>query len=217
MGAFVSRFAHPSPVFRSVVVAGFFLAAGIIPALLWMRQRDQNRLNLERAAIEQQKQQLAQQLTEQQVKTNQLATELQTSKAEEDRLQQELQATKDELARTAEQRAAIPSFFLFSNAARGPGQSAVLRVPSIASTIQLKLVLESDKYPSYQATISSPIGIILSKANLKTRRSGQTRTIILDVPSQRLSMGDYAVSVSGRTPSGTYESVADYSVRVTKK
>ena len=206
-----------NPAFRGVVVAGFFLAVGIIPVLLWMQQREQKRLNLDRAAIEQQKQQLAQQLTEQQAKTNQLAADLQTSKNEEDRLQRELQATKEELAKTGEQRAATFSAFLFSNFARGPGQGAVLRVPSTASTIRLKLILESDKYPSYQATISSPIGIVVSKPDLKTRRSGQTRTIILEVPSQRLSPGDYAVSVDGRTPSGTYERVADYSVRVTKK
>lgn len=206
-----------SPALRGVVVTGFLLALGIIPALLWMQQREQHRLNLERAAIEQQKQQLAQQLAEQQAKTNQLATDLQTSKAEEDRLQQELQAATEELARTAEKQAAIPSFFLFSDSARGTGQSAVLRVPSTASTIRLKLVLDSDDYASYQATISTSIEDVLSKTNLKTRRSGHTRIIILEFPSQRLSPGEYSVKVSGRTPSGTYDPVAEYSVRVTKK
>jgi len=206
-----------SPAFRGVVVAGFLLAVGVIPALLWMQQRAENRLSLERAAIEQQRQQLAQQLAEQQAKTNRLAADLQTSKADEVRLQQELQATKEELARSAAQPAAPASIVLFSNSIRAPGERSVLSVPSNVSTIRLKLILESDDYPSYQAKISSSAGIVVSKAGLKTRRLGQTRTLIWVVPSQRLSTGDYAVSVEGRTSFGTYEPVADYTVRVIKK
>lgn len=206
-----------NPAFRGVVLAGFLLVVGSIPALLWMQQRAKTRLNLERAAIEQQRQQLAQQLAEQQAKTNQLAADLQTSKAEEVRLQQELQATKVELARSAAQPAAPASILLFSNSVRAPGALSVLSVPSTASTIRLKLILESDDYASYQATVSSPAGKVLSKGDLKTTRSGKTRMINLEFSSQRLKSGEYAVSVSGRTPSGTYERVADYSVRVTKK
>lgn len=206
-----------SPALRGVVVTGFLLALGIIPALLWMQQREQHRLNLERAAIEQQKQQLAQQLAEQQAKTNQLATDLQTSKAEEDRLQRELQATKEKLARSAVQPAVLASIALFPDSVRAPGQVAVLKVPSNASIIQLKLVLESDDHSAYRATISSPVGEIPSKGDLKTTRSGQTRIINLEFSSQRLSPGEYSVKVRGRTPSGTYERVAAYSVRLTKK
>lgn len=206
-----------SPAFRGVGLAGFLLAVGIVPALLWMQQRANNRHSLERAAIEQQRQQLAQQLAEQQAKTNQLAADLQTSKAEEVRLQGELQATKEELARSAAQPAAPASIVLFSNSIRAPGERSVLSVPSNASTIRLKLILESDDYSSYQATISSPAGEVLSSGDLKATRSGKTRMINLEFSSRRLSTGEYAVSLRGRTPSGTYERVADYSVRVTKK
>jgi len=206
-----------SPAFRGVAVAGFLLVVGTIPALLWMQQRAQNRLNLERAAIEQQRQQLAQQLAAQQAKTTQLAADLQTSKAEEVRLQQELQATKDELASSAAQLAAAAPLILFSDSVRAPGRVAVLKVPSTASTIRLKLVLESDDYASYQATISSPAGDVLSKDDLKTNRSGKTRMINLEFSSRRLSPGEYAVRVRGRTAFGTSEPVAEYSVRVTKK
>ncbi len=115
------------------------------------------------------------------------------------------------------QTAAPASIVLFSNSVRAPGQDAVLKVPSNASIIRLKLVLESDDHSSYRATISSPVGEVLSKGDLKTTRSGRTRMINLEFSSQRLSPGEYSVKVSGRTPSGTYERVAEYSVRVTKK
>jgi len=90
-------------------------------------------------------------------------------------------------------------------------------VRSNVSTIQLKLILESDDYTSYQATISSPAGEVLSRRDLKATRSGKTRIINLEFSSRLLSAGEYAVSVRGRTASGTYERVADYSVNVIKK
>src|SRR5215216_1230742 len=191
-------FSFQNPALRGAVVAGLFLVVLGIPALVGIRLSNERRHNLERAAIEQQKQQLAQQLADQQAKTNQLAAHLQTSKQEEDRLQRELQATKEDLARTTDQPAAPASIFLFSSFARDPGQRAVLTVPSNASTIRLKLVLDSDDYASYQATIKSPSGTVLTKEGLKTSRSGRARMIALEFPSRRLSSGEYVVTVSGR-------------------
>jgi hypothetical protein len=183
-----------------------------------MRLRDERRLESERAAIEQQKQQLAQQLSDQQSKTNQLAADLQNSKAEEERLQRQLQATAEELARTNPQPVAPVSIFLFANSSRDPGKRDVLTVPSTASNIQLKLVLDSDDYAEYQAHIQSPTDSnVLTRSGLKPSRSGRGRIIVIRFPSRLLSSGDYAVSLSGRTPSGTYEHVAGYSVHVSKK
>jgi hypothetical protein len=207
-----------SPALRGVAAACLLLIVFGIPAFTLIRLRDERRLNAERLALEQQKQQLAQQLAEQQAKTNQLAADLQTSKEEENRLQQELQATKDELARATVQPSAPASILLFSNSVRGPSQRALLIVPSTASTVRLKLVLESDDYASYQATIKSPSSDnVLTRPGLKTSRSGQSRIITLEFPSRNLSPGEYLVSVSGRASSGTYEPVADYSLRLSKK
>lgn len=203
---------------RSAVVAGvFLLVLGIPAAFLWLRFRDERRLDTERAAIEQQKQQLAQQLSDQQSRTNQLAADLQNSKAEEERLQRQLQATKEELARTNVQPAAPASIFLFASSLRDPGKRDVLTVPSTASTIQLKLVVDSDDYAAYRATIKSPARDVLTRAGLKPSRTGKERIIVLQFPSRLLSSGDYVISLAGLTPSGTYESVADYPVRVSKK
>src|SRR5258705_42314 len=80
------------PGMRGAVTAGvFLLVLGIPAAFVWMRLGDERRFNAERAAIEQQKQQLAQQLSDQQSKSNQLAADLQSSKAEEERLQRQLE------------------------------------------------------------------------------------------------------------------------------
>jgi type II secretory pathway pseudopilin PulG len=208
----------PNAALSSVVAIGLIVIVLGTPAtFVWLRFRDERRHAAEQASIEQQRQQLEQRLSEQQAKTNQLAADLQNSQAEETRLQQELQATKEELARTYPQPIA-PASITLSTSSRAPGSGYVLTVPATASTIQLTLTLESDDYASYQATIESSDGReILKKSGLRSRRSGQTRMIVWQFSSRLLSPGQYAVSVSGRTPSGTYDPVGEYSVRVVKK
>jgi len=204
---------------RGAVAAGaFVLVLGIPATFVWLRLRDERRFNTERAQIEQQRQDLEKRLSDQQSKTNQLATDLKDSQAEEGRLQRQLEATKEELASTNAQPAAPASIFLFANSSRGSGKRDVLTVPSNVSTIRLKLVVDSDDYATYRATIKSPDNRdVLTKSGLKPRRLGQARTLVLEFPSRLLSSGEYVVSIGGRTPSGTYEPVADYPVRVTRK
>jgi hypothetical protein len=212
---FIVSWVPNAAVSTAVAVGLLLIVVGSPAALVWLRMRDENRLVAERVAMEQQRQQLEQRLSEQQSKSN---TDLQNSKAEEARLLQELQATREELARTNPQPALPASILLFANSSRAPGNRDLLTVPSTASTIQLKLVLDSDDYASYQATIKSPDDRdILKRQGLKPGRSGQARIIVLQFAAQLLSSGQYVVRVSGLTPSGTYESVAEYPVRITKK
>jgi hypothetical protein len=208
-----------NPAIRGAVAGIFLVVLGVPAAIVWMRLRHEStRLNTERAAIEQQNQQLAQQLADQQLKTKQLTADLQNSKEQEDRFQRQVQDVKEQLARTNVQGTAPASILLFSNFLRGTGERDVLRVPSASSTIQLKLALDTDDYISYRATIKTPDNRdILKKPGLKPSRSSKERIIILQIPSRLLSSGEYVVSVSGRAPSGTYEPIADYPVRVSKK
>lgn len=207
-----------NPAIMGAVAAICLVVLGVPAAFVWMRLRNEStRLNTERVAIGQQNKQLAQQLADQQSKTKQLTADLQNSKEQEDRLQRQVQDVKEQLARTNAQPTAPASILLFSNISRGTGEPNVLRVPTASSTIQLKLALDTDDYASYRATIRTPDNRdILTKPGLKLR-SIKEQIIILQIPARLLSSGDYVVSVSGRAPSGTYEPVADYPVRVSKK
>ena len=220
-GLFSASWAPNSALSAALAGVLLLLVVGIPGSIAWMRLRNESkRLDIERAAIEQQKQQLAQEIAERQSKTNQLATDLQTANEQQNRLQQQLQALEEQLARQTRQPgvSALASTLLFPYSTRSPGQANELIVAPSASSIQLKLALEADDYASYQATIGSSVNEnLLTKQGLKPRRSGQDRIVVLQFPSRRVSSGEYLVRVSGRTPSGTYEHVADYRVRLSKK
>jgi hypothetical protein len=212
----------PNPAMSGAVAGvAFLIVLGIPGSLVWMQLRNEStRLALERAAIEQQKQQLAQEIADRQSKTNQLATDLQSAKEQQERLQQQLQAMSEQLATTSQQStiSTIASTLLFPYSTRSPGQANELIVRPSASTIELKLALEADEYKVYQATIKSAGNPnVFTRQRLRSRRSGQDRIIILQFPSGSVSSGEYSISVSGLTPSGTYDPVADYRVRLSKK
>jgi hypothetical protein len=202
-----------------LAAAVFLIVLGIPGILIWMQLRNESRrLGIERAAIEQQKQQLAQEIAGRQSQTNQLATDLQNAKEQQDRLQQQLQTLEEQLAKTGQPSTvgAIASILLTPNFVRGSGEPPVLNVEPSASTIKLKLALDDDGYNSYQATIKSPANPNVLTKELKPIKSGNGRIIVLQFPSDRLASGQYLISVSGRTPSGTYEPTADYHIRVSK-
>lgn len=206
----------------SGAVAGVFLllVLGIPGSIAWMQLRNESkRLDIERAAIEQQKQQLAREIAERQSKTDQLATDLQNANEQQNRLQQQLQALEEQLARQTGQPgvSAAATVLLFPFSSRSSGQPNELIVSPSTASIRLKLALEADDYNSYQVTVESSTATVLTQQGLRSRRSGQDRILSVQFPSQRVSSGDYVVKVSGRTPGGTYEPVADYRVRVSKK
>ncbi len=212
-------FSHPA--LTGAVTAGVFLIVlGIPGVLVWMQLRNESRrLGLERAAIEQQKQQLAQEIADRQSKTGQLTADLQNAKAQQESLQQRLQALEEQLARTGQQStvAVIASTLLFPSGSRASGPPPELIVGPTASTIQLKLALEDDSYNSYRATVESPSNSNIVTKQLKPRRSGSDRIVVLQFPSQLVNTGQYHIALSGLTPSGTYEPIADYQLRVSKK
>lgn len=201
------------------LIAGIFLLAlGIPGVLVWMQLRNESRrLGFERAAIEQQKQQLAQEIADRQSKTSQLTTDLQSANEQQNRLQQRLQELEEQLAKTSPQSpvSVIASALLFPNVSRAPGPPPELVVAPTAQTIQLKLALEDDSYKSYKATVKSPSNDNVLTTKVKVRRSGSDRIATLQFPSQRVNTGQYLITLSALTPSG-YEPIADYQVRVKK-
>ena len=211
----------PNPVLTGALTAGIFLIVlGMPGVLVWMQLRNESRrLGFERAAIEQQKQQLAQEIADRQSKTSQLATDLQSAKEQQDMLQQKLQALEEQLARTSPQStvSVIASTLLFPYGSRASGPPPELIVRPTESIIKLKLALEDDSYKSYRATVKSPSNPNVLTKPLKASRSGSDRIVVLQFPSQLVSTGQYHITLSGLTPSGNYEEIADYQVRVSKK
>lgn len=221
---FATTFTH-RPVFRMALVAGvLILLAGAVALLVdWARLRNESRLlKAERVVLEQQRQELARQISDEQSRTGRFTAELQSERSAKDKLNQELQDLKQQLAKTGQPPSlpGIASILLFPGLSRGVDAHNQLVVPPGTATIRLKLALDTDDYKRYRISIRSAGSAdreAWSQDKLRAQGPLAARVILCNIPSNRMMPSDYVVNVSGRTSSGSYDPVADYVFQLSRK
>jgi len=103
--------------------------------------------------------------------------------------------------------------------ARGPeGRQSTLILPPIGSSIQLQLMLDRDESAIYQVVMRTAEGGTdheINRKELKSRRVGNQRAVVLALPSNVLRPGDYIVTLIGRKgTTGVEEEVEAYTLHV---
>ncbi len=106
--------------------------------------------------------------------------------------------------------------FVLLPGTRGDGDGNIIALPSRRSFVRLELGLEASDYDQYTAVVETVDGNeVWKESNLTAQSSiGSTRTIRVQLRSDRLDPGDYLVKLSGLAPDGKTEVVAGYSFRV---
>lgn len=199
--------------------AVLILSAGIILVFGWLRLRSESaRLAAERTELEQKKKELDKLSGEQQTRTDQLTAELQRERgqrAEYLKLIEELQREN----KTKESRqpfsTTIATVLLTSGSLRSGGAQPVLIIGPETTKARTQLVLEKNEYPTYNVDMKRADGtVFFRRKGLKPNNTESGPQLLLSVPSQNLTAGDYLVHVDGVTASGQVESVSDYALRV---
>jgi hypothetical protein len=106
----------------------------------------------------------------------------------------------------------IASFVLRAGLVRGADDAAKLNVPAGASTIRLQLELApAEDYRTYRAELRTAAGALITGEDmLRAEVRGQSKSLGLDVPAQRLAAGNYELALLGRTDGGQLEEVGYY-------
>jgi hypothetical protein len=215
-------FAQPI-VLKTAFASGMviLLFGGAVLTFEWMRVRETSKqLAAERSLLEQENQQLDRQVTDAQSNARQLNDELRNQKAAIDKLNQELENAKQQLAQRLEPLGTpvVKLLTLFAGSGRGVNDGNELEVSSAKTIVKLNLVLDTDEYPIYRVSIMSADGYTpISWPRVRTHGPNSQRSLSIEFPASKLRAGDYAVNVSGRTQSGSYEPVADYRFRLAKR
>ena len=187
---------------RKFAFAGSAVTVLMAAALLfaWMQLRGSSqRLERERAALQQQREGLNAQSSEQNSKINQLAADLERERnlrAEDQKLIESLR--NDSANETASPSRSIAFLFLPSATTRGAsGTGGTVTLRPGQSIVRLSLLLPADEYKSYEATITNQDKQpILSRKGLRSRRIGSDSQITFQFSAASFSSGDYFVSVS---------------------
>ena len=102
---------------------------------------------------------------------------------------------------------------------RSPGQgSAMLAVPSGTSHVRIQLDHEGESYPSYRAVLLTPEGQEVWRQSGFAPVQPGVKSVVVVVPAAMLRPGDdYVLTLSGSTPRGPIEVVAEYTFRVARR
>lgn len=135
--------------------------------------------------------------------------------------QPQQQTTRDAVKpKPAPVKKAIPvvaTFTLLPGAVRSEGNVSPLVLPASANKVRLRLMLESDDYERYRATLSTPEGSRLWVGIIADENPNNSAHLNLNLPAKLLKPGDYVLSLGGANSDRQWESVTDYSFRIVRK
>ena len=214
---FAALWANLTP---KVGVAGVSFAVVLVTAFSWllverMRMRAElQELRAERARLTEQSKELQRIADAERARSAELAAQIQQHAPE---------------PVTTEQGASLPpsrppdgilAFIISPGSVRGSGGTN-LAVPRTAKSIQLTLSFERpSSHQEYRAAIETPEGkTVWSKDSFGFRPNvtSLNRVSLQAIPASTLRPGDYVLLLSGKQADGNFETVANYSFRISRK
>jgi hypothetical protein len=156
------------------------------------------------------------QLAQLRERNDQLARELQEQQSQDAELKQELAALKTSPA--ARSTSSMVALALTPAVFRGTEGMKKAVIPTGANWVRVELGQVPGDYKRYQAVLQKDSGEeISSQTTPSIKRENGVEDLVLTVPAEFLSRGDYIVKLSGMVASGNFEDVARYEFRVVQK
>ena len=180
----------------ALVAAGYLLVQNL------QLRREMNQAHADRAALAQQ--------------TQALQSQLQEERSSTAGMREELSRVRDALAQL---RPPTLASFLLLPATRGVGQVTNVPIPRGSSQLVLRLLLVSDDFPAYQASLKDPATgqILWRSATLTAEPEGERRVVTVTVPADGLKEQAYSLDLSGQPARGSSELLTSYAFRVVLK
>jgi hypothetical protein len=93
----------------------------------------------------------------------------------------------------------VPALVLLPGISRSEARVSQLTLPPSAQIAHIDIQLEArDEYPRFQAELRTQSGEeILTRANLRPGRKGDTRVVSFDMPASALTSGQYELALKG--------------------
>jgi len=198
---------------RFLLPAAAFLL--LFSAFLW--------LVIERARLNEELERTKAQLSEQQRREREVADQLAAEREQSGNLKSELDRLLETLARKPSRppgqtgRPSILSFFLTPwRGPRAPGGSDPQRItiPLETDLVRLQMKIENGDSRRFQATIRTvERALVWDQRSLKPGPG----SITVDVPANKLPLGDYTLTLSATTPTSDTEEINRYFFRVIRR
>ena len=149
-------------------------------------------------------------------RAQELEKELTNQRSANDKMLKELESLREYLS---EPRVLKTIAFLFPAPTRGLSRIPTVSVPSGTDWVILRLQLESDDFPTYQAALkdSATNQILWKAAKLRPKSEGESKTVSVRVPAGLLTSQTYILELAGTPAQGGAELVTSYAFKVVQK
>jgi cell division protein FtsB len=198
------------------------LMAVLVAGNVWFAFRGRNagtelvRLRAENQAEQSQFHNLQMQAAQLAAETQALQAQVKLLESQRQRETSEVRAPSLLTERLQPSRTPVPMFVLSPGLLRSEGAVTRIVIPSDTQLIGLRLDLAGTEYSLYRAVLYDAVAEeIWAQSKLIARTSAGRGAVIVVLPSELLSRGDYQLKLSGINRVGVQQSVAAYSFRVT--
>ena len=189
----------PAPAFRYTMAAVALLLISVVSWQALQSSRLRNRVN-----------ELEAERSRQQQREQSLKTSLEAERARADQLNSRI--------RGGSSPALMASLTLGPGSLRDATARPEIRITPNAEIARLEIQLEpKDKYPHYRAELRTQRGDdVLTRNNLREHQGDAGRSVVLAIPVESLSTGDYELTLVGLAPGKRGEDIGYYRFSVTK-
>jgi hypothetical protein len=150
-----------------------------------------------------------------------LQSELSSARSEAANLSREVEQLKQQPPASNSTSAApsIVSLFLTVRGIRAPdaAPASTLLIPAGTRQVRIQLEIDESEYPTYQLALK-PVGgsDVIVRQHIPAQPSSSGFRIAATVQADRMSAGDYLLTLSGEHPNGQLDTVNESLVRVEK-
>jgi hypothetical protein len=191
-----------------VVATMLLLSAGLV----WLLS-ERTRLNRELGRAQAQ-------LSEQQQREQEIASQLAAEREQSGKLKAEINRMEETIAQgpprppSQIERPSILSFFLSSTLVRSGGKPQQIAISQETELVRLQMRIGKGDLRKFQAAVRTVEGApIWNQRSLKQR----SNTITVNIPANKLPLGDYILTLTAITPPGETEEINRYFFRVIRK
>jgi hypothetical protein len=206
----------------AATAAVLLLAAGslrlIIDRVHWRNEMAQ--LRAESEVLRSREQALADQIAAAQGKSDELLAELERLRAERNGVEQQpaQPATEQIAPRGPAPRQTVFSALLSPVHIRGGGNPHLLTIPLKTDVVRLRMKTDREDTRRYQVSVrGTEGGQVWRQRAIKPHLDGANAVITVHVPGDRLEFGDYILTLSAATSTGTREEIYSYFFRIIRK
>lgn len=144
-----------------------------------------------------------------------LKRKLEESQALTDRMQSDFRALEQAVKSSPVPEVPL-ALSLMPGLTRTAADLRTLNLKSKAQVAELSLTLIDDNYDSYGAVLVDGDGIEIYARDRLPATTGENKAVVLLVPTERLTAGNYIVRLSGRSGTNPPESINSYPFRATR-